>query len=50
MRLAAILLAALLVASHVTPASAYGCFEPCPQGEVHSDKLDMCVTAEVPST
>lgn len=50
MRLPTLVLAALLALAAVSPVQAYGCFEPCPDGEVHSDQLDMCVAAEVPST
>ena len=50
MRLYALLLAVLLAISAASPVYAYGCFEPCPEGEVHSDELDMCVPKEAPST
>ena len=50
MKLPAIVLATLVALAAVSPAHAYGCFEPCPQGEVHSDELDMCVPVEAPST
>ncbi len=50
MRWLVFVLAGVLAFGSVSPALAYGCFEPCPKGEVHSDELDMCVPAEVPST
>lgn len=50
MRASAMTMAILLAMAALSPAHSYGCFEPCPQGEVHSDELDMCVAAETPST
>ena len=51
MRRLTIVLGMILLAMAATlPAHATGCFEPCPEGEVHSDELDMCVAAEAPST
>ncbi len=50
MRLCAIILALGVSIAAAQPALAYGCFEPCPKGEVHSDELDMCVAVEAPST
>lgn len=50
MRACVMTMVILLAMVALSPAHSYGCFEPYPQGEVHSDALDVCVAAETPST
>ena len=48
--LAAAIVAIIMALSVAGQASATGCFEPCPDGEVYSDDAEMCVDRNEAST